>query len=96
MFSLSKHSITPFAGLELVTGVVWEKNTIGWLELVGEVVWEENTVGLELELAAERSECGMTYFKRRIQTPPTTKLNSTKHRAMLLLREPGRSKSEIW
>jgi len=38
---------------------VWEKNTIGWmkLELVAEVVWEENTIGLELELAAERSEC---------------------------------------
>jgi hypothetical protein len=32
---------------------------LGWLELelVAGVVWEENTVGLELELAAERSDC---------------------------------------
>jgi len=50
-------AVTLFAGLklELVTEVVWEKNTVGWLdlELVAEVVWEKNIVGLELELAAE-------------------------------------------
>ena len=51
---------------------------------------------ISLCLVFQNIQCGMTYFKRRIQTPPTTKLNSTKHRAMLLLIEPGRSKSEIW
>ena len=38
--------------------MVCEKNTVvlAGVELVAGVVWEENTVGLELELAAERSD----------------------------------------
>ena len=48
------------------------KILLGWLdlELVAGVVREENTVGLELELAAEQSDCGSDYRSSIFEEAP--------------------------